>query len=148
MASSAVGALIARFDGSTLATTFTTAATGGLWFGEIPEQFTDLPLAAFFHDGDDAPENTTEREFTRWTHGHFDLYGTDLDVLGGYARTLETLVNLPDSNSSTSAYTVSSANVRQSALGRTEFFSAGRTQTDQLVYGVRVHVGLWVRYTR
>src|SRR5688500_4844107 len=75
MASTILGAIVSRFDGSLAYADV--QASGGLWFGELPSEET-FPYAVLWHLGETV-DYTSEATFIERGKAQFEVYATTLE---------------------------------------------------------------------
>jgi hypothetical protein len=92
-----LGAIVTRFNSGFAA--IDTAASGGLWLGEIPETaLKTYPFVVLWHEGE-VPEYTFQDEYTEEGQIRFEVYGVGAAAVEAIATRIKSAFDLPDTGS-------------------------------------------------
>lgn len=124
MASTILGAIVARFDGSLAYTDV--EASDGLWFGELPAQET-FPYAVLWHLGETV-EYTSEAKYIEAGKAQFEVYATTLEGAEGIALKIKDEFDpRQDINGNTSYVPLTIDNARLKKFERTNYLATAQT---------------------
>jgi len=143
VANTILGAIYQRFQSTVAAS----AASGGLWFNEVPEEKSAFPFVSLFDDGS-TPDYTTENEYTEKEKFHFEVYAAGLSAVGNVVKQINRAFNLPGTAQAKTAFVVDGGEAIGCQLQRTVFASVGeRGNTGEMVFQGTISFELWVRYS-
>lgn len=97
MALTTLGAIVARFDASGAAATF--SGSGGLWVDEVPEN-KELPIAALIWESE-TPDWTFESSYVEEVRFHFELFAEGLAAVEAAATLVKAAFDYPGENAHT-----------------------------------------------